>query len=133
MQEELSGRRRPPAGGRSKRVPGGREHVAKVMMTTAEYEKVSARAIVLGVSVPRALIEAAAGVPPLTRREREILYGELNGLKFLLGNLTNNVNQIARALNSDAEVPGQQIRSVLQRAEMAAGRIEELAERFHVE
>ncbi|MGX1976866.1 hypothetical protein [Streptomyces kronopolitis] len=132
MPEELSERRRAPAGGRSKRVPGGRKHAAKVMMTTEEFERVSARAIVLGVSVPRALIEAATGVPPLTRREREILYGELNGLKFLLGNLTNNANQIARALNSDIEVPGQQIRSVLQRAEAAAGRIEELAERFRV-
>lgn len=92
--------------------------------------QVQARAIALGISVPRTLVEAAIGVPPLTRRERDVLHQELTGLKFLLGNLTNNVNQIARALNSDADVPTRQIRAVLERAAAAAARVEALAEEY---
>ncbi|MFK0294784.1 plasmid mobilization protein [Streptomyces sp. NPDC090442] len=132
MAQELSGRRAVPAGGRNKRVPGGRTHVTKVMMTPEERARVQARAANLGISVPRALVEAAIGVPPLTRREREVLYGELNRLKFLLANLTNNANQIARALNSDVEVPPAMIRSVLERAESTVERVEALAEEFRV-
>ncbi|MGW2725085.1 hypothetical protein [Streptomyces sp. NPDC001492] len=97
-------------------------------MSDAEFTVVQARAIALGISVPRTLIEAAIGVPPLTRRQREVLHQELTGVKLLLGNLTNNVNQIARALNSGADVPDQQIRTVLDRAAAAAARVEEVAE-----
>jgi len=99
-------------------------------MNDEEFTKVQGRALALGISVPRALIEAATGVPPLTRKEREALHQELTGMKFLLGNLTNNVNQIAKALNSDADVPSRQIRAVLERAAVAASRVEELAEEY---
>jgi hypothetical protein len=99
-------------------------------MSDEERRKVEARAIALGISVPRALVEAATGVPPLTRSERLALHQELAGIKLLLGNLTNNVNQIAKALNSDADVPSRQIRAVLERAAIAAGRVEELAEGY---
>lgn len=113
-----------------RREEGGRRHVTKVTMSDAERVLVEARAIALGVSIPRALVEAATGVPPLTRTEREALHQEITGIKLLLGNLTNNVNQIAKALNSDADVPNRQIRSVLERAAVAASRVEELAERY---
>lgn len=132
MSESKPRRAPAPSGGRLKRETGGRQHVTKVLMNDAEMLTVQARAIALGVSVPRSLVEAAIGVPPLTKREREALTQEVTGLKWLLGNLTNNVNQIARALNSDVEVPAEQIRAVLERAEAAAGRVEELAERFRL-
>ncbi|MFE6808607.1 hypothetical protein ACFVEN_44190 [Streptomyces sp. NPDC057681] len=99
-------------------------------MNDEEWAKVQGRAIALGISVPRALVEATTGVPPLTRKERDALHQELAGIKFLLSNLTNNTNQIAKALNSDADVPNRQIRSVLERAAVAAARVEELAEKY---
>jgi hypothetical protein len=131
VTEQPKKRRTPvPSGGRQRREDGGRRHTTKVLMSDEERVQVEARAIALGVSIPRALVEAATGVPPLTRTEREALHQELAGIKLLLGNLTNNVNQIAKALNSDADVPGRQIRAVLERAAVAAARVEELAERY---
>ncbi|MFH8350215.1 hypothetical protein [Streptomyces sp. NPDC018045] len=130
MAEELTPRRSAPPGGRNKREAGGRRHVTKVLMNDAEFQMVQGRAVALGISVPRALIEAAIGVPPLTKSERAALNTELTGLKHLLGNLTNNVNQIAAALNSDVSVPAVQIRAVLARAEAAAARVEELAQEY---
>ena len=130
MGEPPKQRRPVPQGGRNKREDGGRKHTAFVRMNDEEFTKVQGRALALGISVPRALIEAATGVPPLTRKEREALHQELTGMKFLLGNLTNNVNQIAKALNSDADVPSRQIRAVLERAAVAASRVEELAEEY---
>ncbi|MFF7176854.1 hypothetical protein [Streptomyces pseudovenezuelae] len=130
MAEPRSRRAAVPSGGRQKREDGGRQHRAKVLMNDEEFTQVQARAIALGISIPRTLVEAAIGVPPLTRRERDALHQELTGLKFLLGNLTNNVNQIAKALNSDADVPTRQIRSVLERAAAAAARVEALAEEY---
>ncbi|WP_406517572.1 hypothetical protein [Streptomyces sp. NBC_00134] len=130
MTESEKSRMPVPSGGRQKREDGGRPHVTKVRMNDEERLKVEARAIALGVSIPRALIEAATGVPPLTRTERDALHQELAGIKFLLSNLTNNTNQIAKALNSDADVPNRQIRSVLERAAVAAARVEELAEKY---
>lgn len=118
----------PTVGERNRRAPGGRKYEAKVRMTEYEAQMVRARAAALGVSVPRALLESTMGAPATTRTEREAFYRELMGLRRLLANLTNNVNQIARALNSDMEVPPREIRSVLERTAVAVRRIEELAE-----
>lgn len=122
-----------PPGGRNKREAGGRPHKAFVRMSDEEFAKIAGRARALEISVPRALVEAATGAPPLTKSERQALHQELTGVKLLLGNLTNNVNQIAKALNSDADVPTRQIRSVLERAAVAAARVEELAVRYRVQ
>ncbi|WP_125264866.1 hypothetical protein [Streptomyces alboflavus] len=119
-----------PVGGRRKREEGGRRHVTKVVMSDEERAQVEGRAIALGISIPRALVEAATGVPPLTRTERKALHAELTGIKLLLGNLTNNVNQIARALNSNADRPTREIRAVLERAAVAAARVEQMAEEY---
>ncbi|MEU1121855.1 MULTISPECIES: plasmid mobilization relaxosome protein MobC [unclassified Streptomyces] len=99
-------------------------------MNDAEYAAIQGRSVALGISIPRTLIEAAMGVPPLTATERRVLMTELMSVKRLLGNLTNNVNQIARALNSDLAVEPVLIESVLRRAETAAGEVEDLAGRL---
>ncbi|MGW1674599.1 hypothetical protein [Streptomyces sp. NPDC002324] len=99
-------------------------------MSDEEFALIQGRAIALGVSVPRALVEAATGVPPLTKSQRHALHQELTGVKLLLANLTNNVNQIARKLNSDVDVPTREIRAVLERAAVAAGRVDDIAESY---
>ncbi|MEU5959204.1 hypothetical protein [Streptomyces sp. NPDC047525] len=99
-------------------------------MSDGEFAVIEGRGRVLEISVQRVLIEAAMGVPPLTQTERNAITSELLGLKRLLGNLTNNVNQIARARNSDVDVRPELIEAVLTRAEAAAGRVEELTERL---
>ncbi|MEU1132635.1 hypothetical protein ABZ383_22700 [Streptomyces sp. NPDC005900] len=99
-------------------------------MSDDEFAVIEGRARVLGISVQRVLIEAAMGVPPLTRTERQALHTELTSIKRLLGNLTNNVNQIARARNSDVDVQPKLIAAVLSRAAAAAGQAEDLLKRL---
>lgn len=130
MGERKSERRAVPPGGRSRREEGGRRHTAFVRMNDEEFALIQGRAIAMGVSVPRALVEATTGVPPLTRTQRKALHQELAGIKLLLGNLTNNVNQIAKKLNSDVDVPTREIRAVLERAAVAVGRVDDIAESY---
>lgn len=128
MAGETRGRGvRTPPGGRNKREVGGRSHVCKVMLNDDELRIVKGRAAALGISMQRAMIEATMGVPPLTRTERDTLHRELMAVRRQLAGLTNNVNQIAKALNSDGEVPAPQIRAVLDRSARAAERVEQLA------
>jgi hypothetical protein len=117
-----------PAGGRNRREPGGRKHEAKVRMNDEEFARVQARALAMGVSIPRVLIESATGAPALTRTERSAYFTELMAMRRLLANLTNNVNQIARVLNSQGDVADREIRAALDRSAAATQRIEELAE-----
>lgn len=121
-----------PMGGRNKRDEGGRKHSAHVRMNDDEFAIVQARAIALGISVPRALLEATTGAPPLTKKERQALHAEMTGIKALLGNVANNVKQIAKALNSDADVPTRQIRAVLERATTAAARVDEFMQTYQL-
>lgn len=84
---------------RRHRVAGGRPRHVKIRFTDAEYDAISARAVEAGVSIPRLLVDGA-----LIRRRRPVvptaLIAELAGLRRLVANLANNVNQIARKLNS---------------------------------
>ncbi|MBH1934128.1 plasmid mobilization relaxosome protein MobC [Streptomyces sp. AV19] len=130
MAEDLTGRLVTPPGGRNKRHSGGRQHKTKVLMNKEEAEIVKARSIVLGVSAPRVLLESAIGVPPFTKTERQALIGELLAVRRLLANMTNNVNQIARALNMDVEVPGSQISGVLAASAKAVARVEDAVDRL---
>lgn len=109
---------------------GKRQHVTKVLMNDDEFARVQSRAIALGVSIPRTLVEAAIGVPPLTRTERDRMYAEVMAVRRLLGNATNNLNQVARALNSDVEVPSEQIAGVLRHIARAVQRLDETASRY---
>ncbi|HZR49141.1 MAG TPA: plasmid mobilization relaxosome protein MobC [Streptosporangiaceae bacterium] len=84
---------------RRHRVAGGRPRHVKIRFTDAEYDAIAARAVEAGVSIPRLLVDGA-----LIRRRRPVvptaLTAELAGLRRLVANLANNVNQIARKLNS---------------------------------
>jgi hypothetical protein len=82
---------------RRPRVEGGRRHDVKLCLTDEEYAAIAERAADAKVSVPRYLTDAA-----LRRRQvlSQAFVAELAGLRRLTGNLANNINQIARRLNS---------------------------------
>jgi len=98
-------RRRPiPAASRGTarrhRVQGGRPNAVKIRLTDTEYTAVTARACEARVSVQRFLTDCA-----LTRRQQPVavpsaVTAELAALRRLTANLANNINQIARKLNS---------------------------------
>jgi hypothetical protein len=96
---------------RLRRAVGGREHAIKVKLNRAEYQAISTRAAERKLSVQRFLLSCA--LAPRTEihpvRVPSTLTAELAGLRRLIANLANNINQIARVLNSggvpDASIP----------------------------
>jgi hypothetical protein len=82
-----------------------RPHLVKVKLSDAERLALEARAIRIGVSVPRLLVEAALAGSAQTLTERRALLGELFGARRLVAALGNNVNQLARVANSTGRVP----------------------------
>lgn len=99
---------------RLRRVDGGRQHAIKVKLDDAEYDAIAARAADCKLSVQRFLVSCAlarrspAGAPQVAG-VRTSLTAELTGLRRLTANLANNINQIARVLNSggapDSSIP----------------------------
>jgi uncharacterized protein (DUF1778 family) len=90
---------------RRHRVEGGRQHAVKVRFTEEEYSQIAERAAAAHVSVQRFLVEGALA----PRRQVVVpaaLIAELSGLRRLLANLANNVNQIARRLNTTGRPDG---------------------------
>jgi hypothetical protein len=89
---------------RQRRVEGGRRHAIKLRLDDAEYEAVTSSAAELKLSVQRFLLSSALArrFPPAPARIPSQLAAELAGLRRLTANLANNINQIARALNSGA-------------------------------
>jgi len=87
---------------RRHRVEGGRHCVVRVRFTDAEFAAVEARAAESRVTMQRYLAGCA-----LSRRQHPIstaapsaMTAELTALRRLAANLANNINQIARRLNS---------------------------------
>jgi hypothetical protein len=87
---------------RRHRVEGGRHFVVRVRFTDAELAAVEARAVESRVTMQRYLAGCA-----LSRRSHltataapSAVTAELTALRRLTANLTNNINQIARRLNS---------------------------------
>jgi hypothetical protein len=96
---------------RLRRVDGGREHAVKVKLNKAEYQAISARAADRKLSVQRFLLSCALAprAEGQSVRAPSTLTAELAGLRRLTANLANNINQIARVLNSggipDTSIP----------------------------
>jgi hypothetical protein len=88
---------------RRHRVEGGRQHAVKIRLTKAEFDAIEARAADAHVSVQRFMVSNA-----LTRRNpaNAALAEELEALRRLTSNVANNVNQIARRLNSGGRPDG---------------------------
>jgi hypothetical protein len=94
---------RVPAGSRGSarrhRVEGGRQRVMKLRLTDAEWDALAARAERAKVSMQRFLVETALTGARVVSAPQSLI-AELAAIRRLLGLLGNNVNQIARALNS---------------------------------
>ena len=82
---------------RRKRAEGGRHREVELHFTDDEYETLAARAAEERVTIQRYIVSRA-----MTRRLtlNTALTEELTALRRLVANLANNVNQIARHLNS---------------------------------
>jgi hypothetical protein len=77
--------------------------IQKVKLTDGEQEKLRALAAVLGVSVPRLLVESALAGRE-TPTERRAAVAELFEIRRLLATVANNVNQLAHTANISGEV-----------------------------
>jgi mobilization protein NikA len=84
---------------RRHRVEGGRRHQVKVRFTEAELEAIIARAADAHVSVQRFMVGSALARRPQAAVPVQ-LAAEVASLRRLVANLANNINQIARRLNS---------------------------------
>ncbi|MGW1807152.1 hypothetical protein [Streptomyces sp. NPDC002078] len=96
-------RRRSP--GRQQRAKGGRKHRTDVKMSDEEAIQIQARAISLGVSVPRLLVESALHGDPATVSERHARHRELTALRRQVAGYLSNVNQLTRIGNATGELP----------------------------
>lgn len=84
--------------------PGGRHHAHKVKVTPEEEGQLLRLAAAQHVTIPRLLVESAlAAEAGETITERHALMAELFAVYRLLGAVSNNVNQIAKATNATGE------------------------------
>ena len=90
---------------RQRRVEGGRQHRWTVRASDEDAEVLKAKADSAGLSVPRFLVECAVGSEGLTAPERKARLIALRALKRQLSGACNNLNQIARVVNSGAGLP----------------------------
>ncbi len=106
-------------------VEGGRQHVHKVLVSPEEEGVLLRLAAAQHVTIPRLLVESAlAAEAGETATERRSLLAELFALHRLLGAISNNVNQIARATNATGEWQ-KETASALSKVREVADRIDE--------
>jgi len=74
-----------------------------VKVTPEEEAMLLRRAEAQRVSIPRLLVESALAPQGETPTQRRELLAEMFAVNRLLGNLANNVNQIAKATNATGE------------------------------
>ncbi len=110
-------------------VPGGRRHSHEVKVTPEEEAMLLQRAEAQRVTVSRLLVESALAPQGETPTQRRELLAELFAVNRLLGNLANNVNQIAKATNATGEWQPQ-TSATLEAVRRASGRIEDAINRL---
>lgn len=137
--DKRESRQVPPAArgcARRRRLEGGRPWVVKVRFSEAELSAVRACAAAEQVSVQRFLIDAAFAERPAVSGA---FLAELEALRRLTANLANNVNQIARRLNSgyrpdpSVTAAADALRRVMQRLETALARARAVPPRLAAE
>lgn len=93
---------------RARNVPGGRPFRHEVKVSEAEEAQLVVAASRFGMTIPRLLIMSALErSDEITSADKRELLIELFTIHRLLGNMANNVNQIARAVNSTGDLPEQ--------------------------
>lgn len=102
--------------GRQSRRQGGRDAVIQVRVSPEQNERLRAAAAAQGVSVQAHLLDRAE-VGPLvdgwTARQRRAVAQELLQVRRILAGIGTNVNQIAKAANTDGAVNDDEIRAAL--------------------
>lgn len=106
MSEQTPANKQQVGRRRRANVAGGRHHSHEVKVSAEEEARLLALAYEQRVSVPRLLIEStlAGGVGETPTRRRAAM-SELFGIRRDLAGVANNVNQIARAANTDGRMP----------------------------
>ncbi|EKT79746.1 mobilization protein [Rhodococcus opacus M213] len=89
---------------RRKNVAGGRTHSHQVVVSPEEELALRRRADALGVTIPRLLVESALTPSVQTLPERRANASALLSAMGLLGAVSRNINQIAKATNASGEV-----------------------------
>ena len=93
---------------RARNVSGGRPFRHVVRVSESEEAQLVVAAARQGVTVPRLLIVCALErSDEITSADKRELLVELFTIHRLLGNMANNINQIARAVNSTGDLPEQ--------------------------
>ena len=82
-----------------------REKSYRVYVTPEEDAQLRARAAVQGVTVPRLLFESALNAQIRTDTEWKQAGAALFKVQSLLGNIANNINQLARYANEERRFP----------------------------
>lgn len=130
MTEQAAGEgRRQERRRRRANVPGGRRHSHEVKVTPEEEALLLQRAEAQRVTISRLLVESALAPQGETPTQRRELLAELFAVNRLLGNLANNVNQIAKATNATGEWQPQ-TSATLEAVRRASGRIEDAINRL---
>ncbi len=97
-KKQLTRRRRANA-------PGGRPHQHMVRVSEAEETQLALLAGEQQVTIPRLLVESALAGAGETPSQRRLAMTELFRVRRQLAGVTTNVNQIARAVNTDGRLP----------------------------
>lgn len=80
----------------------GRHYGMTMRFTGPEYDALAALAAEAGLSVPRYLVDSALAEAAQPQTASPALMAEITAVKRLIANAANNINQIARKLNSGA-------------------------------
>jgi len=99
-----SGRGTPARRRRRANVDGGRTKPVKLKVSPDEYLALTLRADVLGWTVQRLMVESALADRGESATDRRELLTTLFTVARYLGAVSNNVNQIARAVNATSDV-----------------------------
>lgn len=110
-------------------VPGGRRHSHEVKVTPEEEALLLQRAEAQRVTIPRLLVESALAPQGETPTQRRELLAEMFAVHRLLGNLANNVNQIAKATNATGEWQPE-TSATLEAVRRTSGRIDDAINRL---
>lgn len=114
---------------RRENVSGGRLLTHRVLVSEEEEARLIVLAAEQNVTIPRLLIESALAGSSDLWSGRQQLIGELFGVVRLLGSLSNNVNQIARAANAGSAL-GADLHGTLVAVRRAASRITEAVDQL---
>ncbi|GAB3868649.1 hypothetical protein GCM10028801_44960 [Nocardioides maradonensis] len=107
-----------------------RAHRTVIRHTDEEWARVTAAAAHLGLSVPGFYERAAFAGSAQAAVELSIIEDQLFGVRRLLANAANNLNQVARSLNTDGTYDGGQLAGSLGLFESTIERLTELLEQL---